>query len=82
MLKKLEVQNFKNFEHVVLDFGNVGEYNFNEEIIKKAYRKKAKSLHPDLNKGYDTTEDMQKLNEAKNNLEEDYQYWNKYLEGE
>ena len=34
MLKKLEVQNFKNFEHVVLDFGNVGEYNFNEEIIK------------------------------------------------
>lgn len=58
------------------------DIKINEEIIKKAYRKKAKSLHPDLNKGYDTTEDMQKLNEAKNNLEEDYQYWNKYLEGE
>lgn len=58
------------------------DIQINEEIIKKAYRKKAKSLHPDLNKGYDTTEDMQKLNEAKNNLEEDYQYWNKYLEGE
>ena len=40
MLKKLEVQNFKNFEHVVLDFGNVGEYNFNEEIIKNGILEK------------------------------------------
>lgn len=53
----------------------------NEDIIKRAYRKKAKSLHPDLNKGRNTTADMQKLNEAKDNLENDYEYWNKYMEG-
>ena len=60
------------------------EYLFHrrdEETIKKAYRKKAKSLHPDLNKSRDTTADMQKLNEAKDNLENDYEYWNKYIEG-
>ncbi len=34
MLKKFTVQNFKNFEYITLDFGNIGNYNFKENVIK------------------------------------------------
>ena len=34
MLKKFTVQNFKNFEDITLDFGNIGNYNFKENVIK------------------------------------------------
>ena len=32
-----------------------------------------------MNAGRDTTKDMQKLNEAKELLENDFAYWNKYI---
>ena len=51
----------------------------NEELIKKSYRSRARKLHPDMNAGRDTTKDMQKLNEAKELLENDFAYWNKYI---
>ena len=34
MLKKFTVQNFKNFEDITLDFGNIRNYNFKENVIK------------------------------------------------
>ena len=34
MLEKLTITNFKNFKDIVLDFGNIRNYDFNNEIIK------------------------------------------------
>ena len=34
MLKEFTVQNFKNFENITLDFGNIGNYSFKTDVIK------------------------------------------------
>jgi len=38
--------------------------NASDEIIKGAFRKRAKETHPDLNKGKDTTEQFKKVRQA------------------
>ena len=38
--------------------------NVTDEVVKNAYRAKAKILHPDLNKGKDTSKAMAELNQA------------------
>lgn len=44
----------------ILDLPNGAD----EEAIKKAYRRKAKKYHPDLNQGKDTTQDFLRIKEA------------------
>lgn len=55
--------------------------NATAEEIRKAYRGKCKTLHPDVNKSPDATRIMQEVNEAYNVLRDSYlraQYDNTY----
>jgi len=52
----------------VLDVG----HNASTEEIRKAYRRKCKVLHPDVNKSPDATRIMQEVNEAYNVLRDSY----------
>lgn len=58
------------------------ESHSNEETIRKAYRKLARKYHPDHNRDIDTTEYMQKINNAygvlsdpKKRLKYDYMWY-------
>lgn len=65
----------KKFEEYleVLSLSSGGELTL--QIIKKAHRTKSKEFHPDKNLGKDTTSEMQLINEAKEYLDANLEYY-------
>ena len=64
----------QKFEEYLSIFGIDKNGEINDGIIKKAYRKKMKEVHPDKNTG-NTTEQAQKINEINEFLKEQLEYY-------
>ena len=74
-----DMERISNIEKALSTLGIAKKEVLSESKIKTAFRKKAFQLHPDRNKGVDTTRQMQDLNNAHEKVLNDYKYYNKYV---
>lgn len=74
-----DMERISNIEKALSTLGIAKKEMLSESKIKTAFRKKAFQLHPDRNKGVDTTRQMQDLNNAHEKVLNDYKYYNKYV---
>lgn len=65
----------KKYEEYLKYFGVDTEVKVTLEIIKKAYKTKIKEVHPDRNPGKDTTAETAKVNEIKEFLDMNLEYY-------
>ena len=76
---RYDMDRISSIEKALSTLGIAKKEVLSESKIKTAFRKKAFELHPDRNKGVDTTRQMQDLNNAHEKVLNDYEYYNKYV---
>ena len=76
-----DMERISNIEKALSTLGIAKKEVLSESKIKTAFRKKAFELHPDRNKGTDTTRQMQDLNNAHEKVLNDFEYYNRYVKG-
>lgn len=76
-----DMERISNIEKALSTLGIAKKEMLSESKIKTAFRKKAFELHPDRNKGTDTTRQMQDLNNAHEQVLNDFEYYNRYVKG-
>lgn len=76
-----DMERISNIEKALSTLGIAKKEVLSESKIKTAFRKKAFQLHPDRNKGVDTTRLMQDLNNAHEKVLNDFEYYNRYVKG-
>lgn len=65
----------QKFEEYLTVFGIDKNGEINDNVIKKAYRKKMKEVHPDKNSNIDATAQSQKINAINEFLKEQLEYY-------
>ena len=65
----------EKYEKYLKYFGIDRGIKITPEMIKKAYKTKIKEVHPDRNPGKDTTAETAKVNEIKEFLDMNLQYY-------
>lgn len=78
---RYDMERISNIEKALSTLGIAKKEVLSESKIKTAFRKKAFELHPDRNKGTDTTRQMQDLNNAHEKVLNDFEYYNRYVKG-
>lgn len=78
---RYDMERISNIEKALSTLGIAKKEMLSESKIKTAFRKKAFQLHPDRNKGIDTTRQMQDLNNAHEKVLNDFEYYNRYVKG-
>ena len=78
---RYDMDRISGIEKALSTLGIAKKEVLSESKIKTAFRKKAFELHPDRNKGVDTTRQMQDLNNAHEKVLNDFEYYNRYVKG-
>ena len=78
---RYDMDRISGIEKALSTLGIAKKEVLTESKIKTAFRKKAFQLHPDRNKGVDTTRQMQDLNNAHEKVLNDFEYYNRYVKG-
>lgn len=78
---RYDMERISSIEKALSTLGIAKKEVLSESKIKTAFRKKAFELHPDRNKGVDTTRQMQDLNNAHEKVLNDFEYYNRYVKG-
>lgn len=76
---RYDMERISTIEKALSTLGIAKKEVLTESKIKTAFRKKAFQLHPDRNKGIDTTRQMQDLNNAHEKVLNDFEYYNRYI---
>ena len=71
----IKIQIIQKFEEYLTVFGIDKNGEINDNVIKKAYRKKMKEVHPDKNSNIDATAQSQKINAINEFLKEQLEYY-------
>lgn len=78
---RYDMDRISGIEKALSTLGIAKKEVLTESKIKTSFRKKAFELHPDRNKGVDTTRQMQDLNNAHEKVLNDFEYYNRYVKG-